>query len=270
MYLPKFRNGTTIVGPKTGTHNSKWYGFEFKTHIVKMAVNLRLLEIYLFANRIDESWETKLTGLLGSEVSFEIPEVYKEILDINSPEQISSKFNPIKIGYGMYIYGKNGTSQDNIQSMINFIRENFGTKYDELLYPIYLTDYDLKDFINSKYLIALSSWNRHSRLLVKMNMDMLQSIQIIDPWMKRLPEIITASLQSSNPSILFELFYRTIKDQSKEGSCSLCAFSRLFNFVNNYHGEDINLSLLTNLTNKPLNDSDAYMTSYVYRKSSGH
>lgn len=270
MFLPKFVNEKKIIGPRTGADNSKWYDFEFKTYIIKMAVNLRLLEIYLFDKKIVDSWDDRFTGLLGSEVSFEIPESYKNILDINSPEQICSTFNPTKINMGLYIYGKNGTSETNIQSMINFIREKFGTKYNEILYPDFIKGYELKDFAESKYMIGFSSWNHHSRLLIKLNIENNKQIHIIDPWMKRLPEIIIQNLSQSNSNIIIELIPRIIKDQSREGSCSLCAFSRLFNFVDNYNWEQIDRNLLINLVNIPLTDSDAYLTSYVYRKSIGH
>jgi len=107
--------------------------------------------------------------------------------------------------------------------------------------------------------------------LVKIKVGTENIIKIIDPWMKRLPSIVLDQLSQNNPHSNIELLSRSIKDQYKEGSCSLCTFSRLYNLFENINDfENLTLDILTDSSNKMLNDFNAYLTSYVYRKSIGY
>jgi len=263
MFLPKFYNKhNKIIKPITGSHNSKWYPFELKYFIMNIAINLRLFEILLRKIKITSDYNQLKIGILGCEVSFKIPESYKFDKIICNDDEIKSNYNPIKIKDGLFVFGKNGVNIKNSQKIINFLRLKY-SKFNDSLYPTHINNYLLDDFIKSPYNFALTIWNQHTRILVKDNL-IESSIKVIDPWMKKLPFEIKNKLILNNPSIQIDLLNRTCVDQGAEGSCTLCAISRLLFLIDNYISrEKDSLDLLCNIK---IPDFYAYFASLMFRK----
>ena len=220
MYLPRI-NG----GPKTGTNHSKWYSSDSREIMVKLAVNLRLLEVYLLGMTILDIYEKKDTGILGLEVEFDIPDIFKT--DHLVMSNIISRMNPIKVKEGVFMFGKNGVKKDNVNQMIETLRYK-NVLASDLLFPELITDCDLSEFYSSRFIYGISSWRNHARILVKEFRGF--GIIILDPWMDGLPRIISSQLTCS-PQIKIGFMSRKTKDQSSEGSCILCVLSRIFHFI---------------------------------------
>jgi hypothetical protein len=252
MFLPKIRCGH-IVYPRTGSSNSKWYGEECKKKFVIISVSLKLLEIMLMRVKIVKSYSTSITGILGVEVPFEIPQKYTYGDIITSCEQITNPQNPIKVSPGIFLYGKNGIDIKSINKLLDVLRSLF-THINEQVYPTIIEEYDLSDYISSQYRFAICTWDRHARILVKSDKNI---ILIIDPWMNTLPLIIKNKLLDVNNSIYINFLSRNIKDQKNEGSCVFCALSRLISLVDSCEPIKIN-------ANKPIDDFYAYLIKTIY------
>ncbi len=112
----------------------------------------------------------------------------------------------------------------------------------------------------------------------KINIDKLlqYEVWIIDPWKKYVSDKILNKLRDKNPYTTFKFIRRSIKDQDKEGSCSMCSLARLLYLLatiypNNAEPNikpDILLSeeYIRNL-NTPIPDFYAYLVKYLYRHS---
>ena len=245
MFLPK-------VGhyPHTGTSNSKWYGYESKSHMIKIAIGLKLIEIMLFSTRINQMYDLNSTGILGLEVQFDIPDKYIQYQMLSLETSIRSSSNPIKMHEGIFIYGKNGINTDMTDKMILMLNSIF-SHTSELLFPTIIKNYDLVEFNSSPYTHAICSWNHHARILVKIE----GRIMIIDPWMKYLPRVVRENLTNSNIKIGF--FSRNQKDQSTEGSCVFCVFARVLFMIDSTDSVEKNIS-------KPIPDFYAYLVKIIY------
>ncbi len=245
-----------INQPKTGTNHSKWYNWSEKDNLISMAVNLRLLELYLWSITLIDEYETKTIGVLGLEVPFTIPKTYSEDSLIISSSNILSENNPTKISPGIFYFGKNGMSNDTTKKLL----DNILVRYSHIavnVYPDIIMDYNLDKFITSTYNYAICCWNRHARILIKRvkNCDIL----IIDPWMDGLPRKIQVEIHEVNKSkYKIGFLSRKVKDQNKEGSCVLCVFSRLLYLV---EYPDIKKNPFT-----PIPDFYAYMVNLLYRE----
>lgn len=251
MYLPKLG-----PYPHTGTSNSKWYDIAYRTHMVSIAVNLKLLEIMLFGIRISDTYTVSTTGILGLEVPFDIPLVYQSVDILTDQKYLLNSSNPSKISDGMFLYGKNGVKSEDTDKILSQLRINF-PHIENSVYPVVIRDWDLSEYVNSSYRFALCSWNRHARILIKSCKGC--DVIIIDPWMNGLPRVISSVLAPANRKIRIGFFSRTIKDQEGEGSCVFCALSRLISLVDSTEIEQPEVS-----ANKPVSDFYAYLVKTVY------
>ena len=103
----------------------------------------------------------------------------------------------------------------------------------------------------------------------------LYNILIIDPWMKKLPDLVKNKLEQKNPLNEIKFFNRIIKDQSKEGSCVLCTLARLIYLISSLYlinkEEQIENNNLINeyikCLNTPVPDFYAYLVKFLYRNT---
>ncbi len=164
-----------IIRPKTGTNNSKWYPYKIVTYIVQIAVNLRLLELYLRSLKRDLGIVVQKSNIVGSSnVPISIPPEYNNYLFLTNPNELNSNSNPIKIKPGLFIFQRNGVTTKRINQMIGYIRETF-YHISNLIYPKTILSNDLSSFYNSKYIFGITSWDRHASLLIKINKTNLNS-----------------------------------------------------------------------------------------------
>ncbi len=104
----------------------------------------------------------------------------------------------------------------------------------------------------------------------------LYNILIVDPWMKKLPDLVKNKLELKNPLVEIKFLNRIIKDQSKEGSCVLCTLARLIYlitslyFINTEELDENNITLVDKYIkhlNTPMPDFYAYLVKFLYRKT---
>ncbi|MFN9115311.1 MAG: hypothetical protein ACK5XN_35080, partial [Bacteroidota bacterium] len=261
MFLPKIhdRKIGRSYGPRTGTNNSKWYPFFMATVMKNIALHLRMLDLYLKTNRvyITQDYTVATSGILGIEVPVEIPESFADIINV---DDLHCDSNPIKKSDGIYIFGKNGTSAETANKML----EQLSTfKQFKNIYPVQIKTADmLVEFVKSPYIMALAVWNHHARVLVKN--ECIKTIEILDPWKKTIDLAtlteFTNSLIESKWKIKF--IQRSIVDQFlTEGSCVMVAFSRLL-FMASF-----DLSEILSKYNVHISDFFAFLTSFIYRKT---
>lgn len=150
-----------------GTNHSRWYPSSVKMFMVKIAVNLRLLELYLRGLKQNESIFVKKNNILGSTISFEIPEQFLVYSELVNPNEINSQSNPLKIKPGIFVFQKNGVSGYKINKMIKFLNNNF-IHLTEKIYPFVIKSHDLTKFYSSSYLIGITSWDKHASIVIKM------------------------------------------------------------------------------------------------------
>lgn len=253
MFLPKIGHY-----PHTGTSNSKWYGYESKSYMIKIALGLKLIEIMLFNIRIKQTYDLNSTGILGLEVNFDIPDKYimyqMQLLDTS----IRSSSNPIKISEGIFVYGKNGINANITNKMMLMLNSKF-SHISELLFPTIIKNYNLVEFNSSHYTYAICCWNHHARILVKIQ----ERIMIIDPWMQYLPRIVRENLALTNSNIKIGFFSRDQKDQTSEGSCVFCVFARVIFMIDSDVSIQPNVSIRENIS-KPIPDFYAYLVKIIY------
>lgn len=253
IYLPKLGHY-----PHTGTGHSKWYGFEYKTKIQTIALNLKFLEILLFGINISDTYiiSTTATGILGLEVEFTIPAKYESDLIINNNFNKFNSSNPTKVSENIFLYGKNGVNPKNTSKLLDTIRKKF-LHLELHIFPTIITEFNLSNFINSQFRFALCSWNKHVRILVKSCKKI--DVMIIDTWMNGLPRFINSQLALANTNIKIGFLFRDLKDQKSEGSCVFCALARLINLVDN--SEFVSPDVASNI---PIDNFYAYLVKLMY------
>ncbi len=102
-----------------------------------------------------------------------------------------------------------------------------------------------------------------------LNLDQYQ-IWIIDPWKKSISETLLDKLKKENPYTTFKFIKRRINDQDKEGSCSLCVFSRILYLLDKLDlntESELDPNKLLEYLNSPITDFFAYLTNFLYRSS---
>lgn len=261
MYLPKIHDKRTgkSFSPKTGPKHSKWYPFFVAKTMKNIALHLRMLDIYLKNNRIiiTPEYTTSTLGILGMEVLFEVPEDFEDIVSVEDFENAS---NPIKRCDGIYVYGKNGVDKEITNKITTSISSS--PKFSHVFSKQIINSEILLEFIKSPQTIAIGSWNRHARVLIKN--DALQVVDIIDPWKRRI-EIETISEFNSIASTCgwsVNFVVRCIIDQALgEGSCVLVALARLLFLASS--GVIIDKSKYE----RPIPEFFAFLSSHFYRKT---
>jgi hypothetical protein len=264
MYLPKIRDQLTgrVFRPKVGTRYSRWYP-DFMAPVMKnIALHLRMLDLYLKFNHmvITQDYSSSEIGILGLEVPFDIDEKYEEFFDI---QEVECDSNPIKKSPGIFLFGKNGISHEIANQMANNVSKFTGFEH---VYPNEIKESkQLIQFINSPQTIAIGTWNRHARILIKQTN--IKTVEIIDPWKK----IIEADflLKCNNLACLIGwnvvFIKRKIEDQMcGENSCVLVAFARLMYLASK---ETKLYSYSYANYNNPIPDFYAFLASYLYRKT---
>jgi len=261
MYLPKIHDKRSgiLSAPRTGAKHSKWYPFFVDKTMKNIALHLRMLDIYLKTNRITitSEYTASTSGILGMEVLIKVPDDFQDMVSV---EELENASNPIKKCDGIYVYGKNGVNKE----ITNKIAMSIATspKFSHIFSKQVTNSEDLLEFIKSTQIIAIGSWNRHARVLIKN--DALRVVDIIDPW-KRHIDVETISDFNSTASTCdwsVNFVVRRIMDQVRgEGSCVLVAFARLL-FLASF-GVTIDKSKYEN----PIPDFFAFLSSHFYRKS---
>jgi hypothetical protein len=262
MYLPMIRDRVSgrSFRPKVGTRHSRWYP-HFMTLVMKnISLHLRMLDLYLKSNRvvITNDYTPAEIGVLGLEVPFVVPDKYEELFDV---DELECDSNPIKKCSGIFVFGKNGVS--------NLITDKMADKISKFAGFEHVCPYEIKnseqilEFINSVHTIAIGSWNRHARILIKQTST--KTVEILDPWKRTIESEILDKFNHSTNTIDWNVIFvkRKIVDQAHgEGSCVLVAFARLLYLastgVESY--SNVNYDVL-------IPDFYAFLASYLYRKN---
>ena len=301
---PFIRNMPTYINKLTGTRHgpltlsdfTKVYPEQMKQTIVTISVNLMLFRDLLISNQIEltDDYIKSSVGYLGREVDFEIPTMFSQLLKCKylTPESIYHENNPYKISNGLFNFNKNGivdTSAGKIIKQLAQVMDLIGK--NNIVYPVYISSYDVSDFIQSINKIAICGINKHARTLIKYE----DKILIVDPWMDFLPRIVCHNLTQANKGVQFVMIKREIKDQAKnEGSCVLCAIVRALFIATNYEwicdGEGngksrsrsrsrsksksksksinkLKSDKIINISKQQIPDFYAYLTAVLYRQS---
>jgi hypothetical protein len=161
-----------------GTNHSRWYPSSVKNFMVKIAVNLRLLELYLRGLKQNESIFVKKNNILGSVISFEIPEQFKIYSELVNSNEINSQSNPLKIKPGIFVFQKNGICCYKINKMIKFVNNNF-IHLKGKIYPFVIKSHDLTKFYSSSYSIGITTWDKHASIVIKIprNTNFINNMQ---------------------------------------------------------------------------------------------
>lgn len=266
MYLPKIRNNTTgqTHRPMIGTKHSRWYPDYMAPTMKNISLHLRMLDLYLKNNRIiiTQNYTTSVTGVLGLEVPFDIPEIYSEIFE---KEEIKCDSNPIKKSPGIFVFGKNKISSENSDLMAETASKIIGFEH---VYSLKIKDSEsLLQFIFSPQTIAIGIWNRHAKILIKQKEKKI--IEILDPWKphieKNILDQFNFHIKIYNWNVIF--ISREIKDQFLgEDSCVLVAFARLLYLASIKNESCDKESYDKEYYNKPIPDFFAFFASYLYKK----
>ncbi len=156
------------IYPRTGTSHSKFYPDLVEKPLIEIAINFRMLELYGRNQKMTTGALMKSNRLLGSDIPFDIPQLFSNWEELISSQEINSEENPIKIKDGQFFYGKNGVSGGRTGWMLTKLFENI-PHFSQLCCPRVISSYDLTRFIMSDFVFAMTSWNRHSRLIIKLN-----------------------------------------------------------------------------------------------------
>lgn len=261
MYLPKIHDKKTgcSIRPRTGTNHSKWYPFFLEKTMKNIALHLRMLDLFLKNNRIriTRDYTTAETGILGAEVHFDIPERFRDMFVVDDLEKDS---NPTKIANGLYVYGKNGVNKESSAQIATTIASL--TEFTHVFPKQVTTPEELVEFIKAPQTIAMGSWNRHARVLIKH--CAVKTVDILDPWKRTIESETLTRFRTLASSCDWSVNFvvRSIVDQVRgEGSCVLVAFARLLFLAS--CGASIN-SFMYNLQ---IPEFYAFFSSYFYRKT---
>ncbi len=156
------------IYPRTGTSHSKFYPDLVEKPLIEIAINFRMLELYGRNQKMTTGALMKSNRLLGSDIPFDIPQLFGIWEELVSSQEINSGENPIKIKDGQFFYGKNGVGGGRTGWMLTKLFENI-PHFAQLCCPRVISSYDLTRFIMSDFVFAMTSWNRHSRLIIKLN-----------------------------------------------------------------------------------------------------
>lgn len=289
-YLPKaiYPDGS-IGNPRTGTLHSRWYDYGKNTNaLVRIATELRMMQLYISNSgekvkdrAIVSSEENKnASGTLDLDLAVDYSTLIK--YDKNHGTDLMSlvksfylnRGNPVRIRPGCYMYNKNGTEIN----VLNTVVETFGKQF-ESLYPkhIYMSHDrsnkdvfidDMKSLITGTSTVAIVSINHHSMLFVKSDCDG-KMWYLLDPWKKYpfqigdhdyIVEILDTIFASVGLS-RWVFLPRAYEEQYKrEGSCSLAILSRVVQICVN-EGNHVNEHIET-----PITDWAAMLASCIVRK----
>ena len=260
MYLPKIYDCATgqTHRPQIGVKHSRWYPHYMAFTMKNISLHLRMLDLYLKNNSvvITQNYTTSIAGILGLEVPFDIPEKYSELFD----KDVECDSNPIKKCSGIFVFGKNGVSSENSNLMAEEASKIIGFAH---IYPAKIKiPEDINQFILSSQTIAIGTWNRHARILIKQNDKNI--VEILDPWKKCIENKVLDQFNFYANTHLWNVVFisRGIKDQVYgEGSCVLVAFARLL-YIASIGKESHN----TMYYYKPIPDFFAFLSNYLYRK----
>jgi len=276
MMLPKFvvNNGgrMILVGPKTGTHHSKWY--TLSDFVNQRGVYQKMFRIAVYLLAFDEflgsvtisDYETKEFGILESEVIVESEDDQQFQIDFDARYGTHDpKLNPKKVAPGKFCFGINGVSEERTRRAIT----------DLLAFPRFIGLHDeyvstratLAGFIGSASIVAYCGWSRHARVLFKDTDSM--SVFVLDPWMKNItrdPQFSEFKSEAEAQGWKFVFLPRRINDQIKgEGSCVLVAIARGLHILDGYNHGRVSLSDFNTMINEPIPDQYALISSVVYR-----
>lgn len=261
QFLPKMRIGN-VYYPRTGSNYSKWYPQQSQEMILGIATLLRLLDICIKQNRIQISdtytVSSSNTGILGSEVSFDIPESFSS-LSI-SPSEIKSDRNPSKIKEGTFQFKLNGLQETTTSNILRVISDcpQFGNVFPYLLRIENLTEFFR---LGEYYKFGIFTWKSHARILHIVD----KKVYVLDPWRRFNNDDMIPQMNSVNVEYTCVFVSRNIIDQCKnEGSCVLSAISRMLFLVSKNSNGDGDVS---NYYSQPIPDFFAFLASFFYRKS---
>ena len=141
--------------PKCGTRHARFYNYKYnKENMIRIATELRTLQEYIVPQKTFLSDDTIIkknvmtrkeigpiydTGILGIDVYVDTKKL-EEYDNANSTvffdlikENLSSKYNPKKIGRGEYIFNKNGTNIDIMRDLSQYYK-NLNNVYHQYVH----------------------------------------------------------------------------------------------------------------------------------------
>ena len=154
-----------FINHSKGNNHSRWYPYTVKNFMVKIAVNLRLLELY-FRELQSESIFVRKNNILGSVILFEIPEEFKKYSFLVDNHEYNSQLNPLKIKPGLFVFQRNGVKNYKTNKMIRYVEDNF-SHLSEKIFPFIIKSNDLTQFYTSKFVIGITNWDNHASVLIK-------------------------------------------------------------------------------------------------------
>jgi hypothetical protein len=252
------KRGSETHYPQNGSNFSKWYPFAGKCIpvMIDMATKFRVLEFHLREQR-KQKVHVETMNILGVNIELQIPSMY------NVPKlmrELTNMRNPKKVGNGKYFYGVNGIRSSKLNAMLEYA--NTFESLNAKLFHRCIVNFDLRQFVESSTLFAISVWKNHARILIKCD----DTIFVIDPWMHYLHRDIESELATVNHDLNIKFVKRSVKDQSTEGSCVLCSIARLAFIARGVENVVEKEYLLQNV-NTQLDDFYAYFACFLYRVS---
>jgi hypothetical protein len=154
-----------FINHSKGNNHSRWYPYTVKNFMVKIAVNLRLLELY-FRELQSESIFVRKNNILGSVILFEIPEEFKKYSFLVDNHEYNSQLNPLKIKPGLFVFQRNGVKNYKTNKMIRYIEDYF-YHLSKKIFPFIIKSNDLTQFYTSKFVIGITNWDNHASIVIK-------------------------------------------------------------------------------------------------------
>jgi hypothetical protein len=172
--------------------------------------------------------------------------------------ELGNPMNPKKCEDGIFLYHVHGMTSGNCEKTIKSLDkfDNFKNK----IYPDEVNSTDLTSFWLSPYKFAISGWNKHARILVKIN----RKIIIIDPWGQYLHHKILDELTETNKHLEIMFLQRQIKDQTNEKSCVMCCIARLLSMIDNLNASFTETEMM-HIVERPIDEFYAYLAVIAYR-----
>jgi len=222
IYLPKNFTGKYYANPLWNrVHGYMYYINEHNNkNLSKIIFTINEINKKYNSYKLSESLDkhTKKTyGIIGIDIPYN-ESVWVTDLIKGNPLQ-----NPILNEHKQIIFSKCAISTKTIEKANYYIQKK-SNKF-KVLYPRYINlrstktlSQQLKNFINSDYIIANIAYDRHARTIFKNN----NKIYIIDPW-KQSADAGTKNLIKLISNLEF---IKRKPEQTNEGSCTAVSYAR--------------------------------------------
>lgn len=250
--IPKIRQNvgygrSRLVNPRVGSQHSRWYPYRSTARMMgRIALEFRLLQCYLYGKTITAHQLSESTpdaeGTLGLDIrpTLAFVEDYDRAMgkSLESTIHLRDHLNPYKNKWGYY-FKKNGTTHRTLRAATTGFSKHCPALHSEIIdfdvvrtpNPAKVIAKQIEEFNSSDAMVALFTYGRHTRILVKSESEINTKVLMLDPWMKNGVEryYIFRDVYSALSEKKIDLVFvpRLVRDQQRgEGSCSVAALSR--------------------------------------------